>query len=299
MGAVSNVTTLANSGSTVNRVLSARIAPEFSKNNIMMPLIASEDLPENSGTLTKGFQRDSHTGSAVQLMSATSTLAEATAQALQTSRVDTVVDLTAAKAVRCDGVSLENQKFGIKGLYSYLASQGSAISRAVDNQVLALFSSFTDQVDAVGPLTIDDLDDAELIVRENEVPNADMPLVFVGALQAVRELKGELRNSSASAINSERFLSIFDGPPRQNGYFGSLPGYELYTTSSGFATDTGRNIQAMFHPSWAIAGMFDRSIATRVTEKGSEGLYTELVSYYFWSCGIWCDEAGCEVLSTV
>lgn len=291
MAAVTNVTVLSNQV-TVNRVLSARSAPEFAKNAVMVPLIASEDMPEGAGTATKGFQRESTTS-----MTASATLAEATAIALQTPRADTVVDITAAKAVRVDGISVENQKFGVKGLGSYVKSQASSIARIVDNQILATFSSFTNQVDAAGPLTIDDLDDAELLIRQGEVPNADKPLVFVGALKGVRNLKGELRSSSASAINSDRFLSIFDGPPRPNGYFGSLPGYELFTTSSGFATVSTQNSQAMFHPDYAIAGMFDREVNVRVTEKGSEGVYTELLSYFFWGADIWCDEAGCEILS--
>lgn len=290
MGLVSNVTTLSNTW-TVNKVLSARAAPEFAKSTVFMNLIYAEDLPEMQGTAVKGFRR---TGA----LTATAALAEANSGSLGSVRSDTVVDATAAKAVRMDGISYENQKFGMAGLSSYVASQASAIGRIVDNQGLALFPSVTNQVDCAGALTIDRLDDAQLLILQSEVPDPNKTLIFMGSARAYRNLKSDIRTSSGAAFQSERFLSIFDGPPQVNGFYGSLPGIDLFYAPSGFTAVSAQSAQCLFHPDWAFAGMFDRQINVLTTEIGAGGLYTEVVSYFFWAQVLWNDAAAVEVLST-
>jgi hypothetical protein len=290
MGAVSNVTVLSDSY-TVNRVLSKRAAPEFAKSIVFMPLIYVEDLPENMGTAVKAFRRE---GS----MTASATLAEATAGALGTVRSDTVVSATAAKAVRADGISYESQKFGMSNLNSYVQSQARSIGRIVDNQGLALFPSVTNQVDCAGALTMEKLDDAQLLILQSAVPDADKQLVFVGSSKAYRNLKTDIRTSSGSAFTSERFLSIFDGAPKANGFYGNLPGMDLYHTPSGLTAVSAQSSQCLFHPDWAFAGMFDKQINVLTNEIGVGGLYTELVSYFFWAQVLWNDTAAVEVLST-
>lgn len=289
MGAVANVTTMSNTWS-VNRVLSQRAAPEFKKAAVLMGLIYSEDLPEGQATAVKGFRRTGY-------VDATATLAEATALAIGTPREDTLVDATAAKAVRVDGVSIENQKFSIAGLNSYVQSQARSLARAVDNQGLALFPSVTNQVDAEGALTIDDLDEAQLLILAGEIPDANKNLTFVGSLRGMRNLKSDIRDSGGAAMSNERFLSIFNGPPQLNGYYGSLPGYDLYYVPSGLTAVSTQSSQCLFHGDWAFAGMYDRQINVVTTEKGSEGLYTEVVSYFFWAQILWNAAAACEVLS--
>lgn len=290
MAAVTNVTQLSNTW-TVNKVLSARAAPEFAKSTMFMNLIFVEDLPSMSGTAVKGFRR---TGS----LTATASLAEATAGSLGTVRADSVVDATAAKAVRMDGVSYENQKFGLAGLNSYVQSQARAIGRIVDNQGLALFPSVTNLVDCAGALTIDKLDDAQLLILQAEVPDPSKQLVFVGSAKAYRNLKSDIRTSSGAAFQSEKFLSIFNGPPQVNGFYGSLPGIDLFYAPSGFTAVSSQSSQCLFHPDWAFAGMFDNQINVLTTEIGAGGLYTEVVSYFFWAQVLWNDAAACEILST-
>lgn len=289
MGAVANVTTLSNTW-TVNRALSARAAPEFAKNVVFMPLIYMEDLPEGQATATKGFRRD---GS----LTASAVINEAHAAALGTVRSDTLVDATAAKAVRVDGISVENEKFGIAGMSSYVQSQARALGRAVDDQGLALFTSVTNIVDAAGALTIEHLDEAQMNILASAVPDSNKTLKFLGSTRAFRNVKTDVRSSGGAAFANERFLSIFNGPPQENGYVGSLPGYDLYHVPSGLTAVGPQSSQCMFHPDYAFAGMIDRSVNVWMNQKGSEGVYTEILSYLFWSMVLWNDAAACEVLS--
>jgi hypothetical protein len=290
MGAISNVTNLSNTWQ-VNKVLSARAAPEFAKSTVAMNLIYAEDLPSMQGTAVKGFRR---TGA----LAIPSSLAESNSIALGTPRSDTVVDATAAKMVRADGVSFENQKFGMAEVNGYVQSQAKAIARGVDNQVLALFPSVTNLVDCAGALTIDRLDDAQLLILQAEVPNPDQQLVFLGSARSYRNLKSDIRTSSGAAFQSEKFLSIFDGPPKSNYFYGSLPGIDLFYAPSGFTAVSSQSSQCLFHPQWAFAGMFDNQINVLTTQVGAGGLYTEVVSYFFWASVLWNDTAAVEVLST-
>jgi hypothetical protein len=294
MGAVANVTTRANTY-TVNRVLSNIAAPEFAKNVVFVPLIYAEEMPNGRSTNVKGFRRQ---GTVNESSAVTSALAEANPQALQAPREDTVVDATAAKAVRVTGVSIENQKFSDQNLESYAQSSARAIARAVDNQGLALFSTVTNQVDVGGNLTIDALDDGQILILAGDVPNVSRNLTFMGGLKAMRSLKGEVRDSGGGAFTNPFMLSILQGLPQENGYYGTLPGYDLYYTSSGLTDVGGQDSQCLFHREWAFAGMFDPSISLWLDNKGSEGFYTELASYYFWAIVLWNPAAACEVLST-
>lgn len=289
MGAVSNVTTLANTWS-VNRILSDRAAPEFAKSVVMAPLIYAEDLPEGQSTATKSFRRE---GS----MTGTASLAEANPTSLPSVRVDTSVDAVAAKAVRLDGISIENQKFGLPGISSYVQSQARAIGRAVDDQGLGLFTSVTSQVDALGALTVDHLDEAQLKILSSAVPEPNTVLKYIGPVRAFRNIKSDVRASGGAAFGNERFLSIFNGPPSENGYVGSLPGFDLYHVPSGLADVGGQKASCLFHPGYAFASMFDRQIEVWQNQKGSEGVYTEILSFFFWSIVLWNDAAACEVLS--
>jgi hypothetical protein len=290
MGAVSNTTQLA-STVTVSRTLSDVMSPEFKRKNIGMALMHIEDLPIGQATNVKGFRRRG-------AITTTAIIAEATAQGLQANfRQDTAVNATAAKVVRVDGISIENQTFGQVDLNSYAESQAFAISRAVDSTKFGLYSSITNQVNANGVLTLDHLDEAQLNIFQSEVPMSDMPLAVVLGGRGYRDIKKDLRDSGGAAYSNERFLSIFNGPPQVNGYVGSLPGFELFAVPEGLSEASGQNIQAVFHPRWAFAGMFDSSVNVWMIQKGSEGLYTELLSYYFYAIVLWNDGAACELLS--
>ena len=289
MGAVANVTTLANTV-TVSRVLSAAMAPEFKKGTIFVPQIYAEDLPIGQSTATKTFRRRG-------AMGAVTALAENNPRTYESPRVDTSVDATAAKIVRVDGVSIENQMFSQNDLASYAESQGNAIGRSVDDTGFALFSSITNEVDAGGSLTLDHLDLAQLAIFSEETPNSEMNLHVQLGPKGYKDIKADVRESGGSALSNERFLSIFNGPPQVNGLVGQLPGFNIFMTPAGLASSGSNAVQAVFHPRWAFAGMFDSSVKVWIANKGSEGVFTEIVSYYFFAIVLWNDDAACKLLS--
>ena len=289
MGVVSNVGTLSDTN-TINRLLSNQISPEFKKGVVLAPLIYTEEMPERQGTATKYFQRE---GS----LTTETAVAEATAQALQAPRSDDGVSATMAKRVNVQGYSIENQKFSVVNMQSYVNSAARLLGRAVDEQIASLFTSVTEQVDTEATaLEIDDLDTAQFKILANQVPSSKR-LIFMGSPKAYQSLKGEIRNSSSPAYSNDRFLSMFDNPPSFDGYMGTLPGYDLYMFSSGLAEVGDSLSQCMFHPDYAFAGTFDRAVSVETDMKGSEGGYTEIYSYFFWSAVIWNQAAAVEILS--
>lgn len=291
MGAVTNVGVISDTY-TINRVLSAGAAPEFAKASILPALVYSEDMPEGMGTAAKAFRSEG------AIADPSAVLAEATATSLGTAKADTVSVATAAKAVVAQGVAIEKIKYTMSTLEGYSAAMARAISRFVDDDILDLFPSLTDQVDCAGDVTVDYLDEARLLIEENNCPGMNQNMAVVLSSRGARQLKADIRSSGGSAFMSERFLSIFDGNVQSNGFVGSLPGHDIFSTPSGFTDVSGQNAQAVFHPSYCFAGIFDPSVSMIANLKGVEGLYWELVSYYFWDVVIWNNGAGCELLSS-
>jgi len=273
----------------ISRVISALVAPAFVKQPVAMGLIASQDVPEGQNTSTVGFQKEgSMTADA---------LAEATARALDANgkRQDTAVDVSASKVVVVSGLSLENLKFNAINPQSYARSQASAIARYVDDEILAEFSDFTQTVNAGGTMTIDALEVAANLIITAKVPNPQAQLQFIGTPKAMLHIKNDIRTSSSPMYSNEKFLSVFNGNPLPNGYYGNIPGIDLYQTS-GFAASGAQSVQGLFHPEWAIAGIFDKGIQTMNESKGgTSGLYTEITSYYFYGVGVWNDLAGASI----
>lgn len=276
----------------VSRVFAALVAPAFVKTPVMMNLMYSEDIPRGQNTATKGFRKEGSMTAAA--------LAEATILAYDANgrRQDTAVDITAAKAIVVSGVSLENQTFNDQNLASYARSQGTAIGRFVDDSVIANYSSLTNAVDAGDTITVDHLDQAAQLILAANTPDPQTPLQFVGTPKAMRQLKADIRTSGGAMWSNTQFLSIFNGNPQPNGYYGSLPGMDLYTTS-GHANNGGVLSLALFHPQWCFAGIFDRSVNTDIQFHGaSGGLINEITSWFFYGSGIWNDLAGCEITLT-
>lgn len=274
----------------VSRVFAALVAPAFVKTPVMMNLMYSEDIPRGQNTATKGFRYEGSMTAAA--------LAEATILAYDANgrRQDSAVDVTAAKAVVVSGISLENQVFNDQTLESYARSQGSAIGRFVDDSVIANFTSFTNSVDAGDTITVDHLDQAVQLIMEANTPDPQAPLQLVANAKAMRQLKADIRTSGGAMWSNTQFLSIFNGNPQPNGYFGSLPGIDLYTTSGHAEAAADVKSLALFHPQWAFCGIFDRNVNTDIQFKGaSGGLLSEITSWFFYGSGIWNDYAGCEL----
>ena len=289
MGAVANITEMSNSGTTVQYGKIARdlMAPAFVKSTTMtnlMKVVAVGNTPVKNfykeGTLTAALVAESNPAP----INANGELTRSN------------VTSTAAKAVVSSGISVEAERFTDLDLPTIAAAQGSAIGRYVDNDAIGMFGSLSQTVTAAAGLTIDDVMLAELAIRQAEVPNKEVPLAVVLAHKGYYNIKKEIMTSGATVWANPQFIDLVQGQVSPNNFVGSLPGLNFYATS-GHSTSGGDNIQAVFHPLWTFAAQLDDAPSLASSFKGTEGLYTEAVSFYFYDIIEWNDVAGVQLLS--
>lgn len=283
MGAVSNITEFSNTIS-YPKVLSDLMAPAFVKATCMMNLMHVEDLPIMS--MVKQFRKNGSLTAA--------TLAESTALAVNSNGelTRTAVDATAAKCAVSSGLSVEALRFSDLDVTTIADAQANAIARFVDNDALSLAGGFSTSVTAAAGLTVNDVLLAQYSIYAAECPNKEVPLAVVIGHRAHLNIKQQLTESGASAWTSQQLISILQTTPQANCFVGALgPSLNFYATS-GFGTSSGDNQQMVIHPQWAIAGMFDSAPRLIANMKGSEGLYQEAVSYFFYDVLEWNDAAG-------
>lgn len=276
---VANVTEFGNSVN-VTDVLSAGISPALVKANCMMALIYTENLP--AGTMTvKVRKKGSLTAAA---------LAESTALAPDANGelTDASVSATIAKCAVVSAISVEQSEFGNIDAARVAQEHGSAIGRFVDNDALSLFSGLATVVTSSSIMTLDDVMLGQFNIFASECPDKNVPLKTVLTHRGYYNIKKELVQSSAAVWSNESFLSILGGAPQNNCYVGSMSNIDFYATS-GHATGGGDSTQAIFHPMWAFAGFFAPAPQTWIKQKGAEGFYTEIASYYFYDVLEWND----------
>lgn len=289
MPAVANITELANSN-TIGNALSAVASPAFVKGTIAMNHLTAEDLPVQ--TNVKKFRKNGSLTAAI--------VAEATAQAVDANGelTDSAATCTAAKAIVVSGLSVEEQKFGTIDLARIGTEQFSAIARYVDDDWLSQFSNLSTVVTSTSVMTIDDVMQGQLAIYNAKCPNQEMALSIILAPKAVYNLKKEIIQSGAAAFANTAMLGIFNGQPVQaNGFVGSITGVGDVYQTTGFATGGGDDTQAIVHPMWAHCGIFDTAPVSWISNKGSEGFYTEVASYYFYDIAEWNDGAGAALKS--
>lgn len=281
--AVANITEYSNAV-TIAAAISALQAPAFVKSTCMLGLIHAEDLP--SGTNAKKFvKRGSLTAAS---------LAESTAMTVDANGelTDTSVTATAAKVAVSSGLSVEADTFTSLDTARIAGEQGAAIGRFVDNDALSLFGGFSTTVTSTSVLTIDDVMLGQFNIYNSECPNKEVTLQCVVHPKAYYNIKKELIQSGASAFTSPDMLAVLKGKPAQNCYVGSIPGLADFYSTTGQQTSGGDTQDAIFHPRWALAGIFASAPVTWITKKGSEGAYTEVFSYYLYDVTEWNDLAG-------
>lgn len=290
MGAVAFVTEQGNKV-TIGNEISAIAAPAFVKANIGMNHMAIEDLP--SQALTKKLRKDGSMTVAGLLVESTALALAATSELTETS-----VTATAAKAAIVSGVSVESERFGGYDVASITEAQYAAIARYVDNDWLGLFGSLSVTQTCASVATIDDLLQAQLAIYNANCPNQEVTLSGILGPRAVYNLKKEIIQSGAAAWANPNTVSLLrDNKIQANRFIGSVPGVcDVYQTT-GFGTSGGDDVQALVHPMWAHAGMFDSAPSTWLTNKGSEGFYREAASYYFYDVLEYNDLAGVGFLS--
>lgn len=289
MGAVSNITELGNSV-TLGNLLSKAGSPALVKGNVMMNHMYTEDLPTQTN-VKKFVKLGSLTGAV---------LAEATALAPDSNGelTDTSVSATAAKTVVVSGASVELEQFGTIDLARIAREQFSAIARAVDTDGLAMAAGLTNSVTSTTVMTVDDIMLGKFNIHNSNCPNPEVTLTAILGPRAVYNLQKDIIQSGASAWSNPAMLGVFQGSGvKANGYVGSIPGIcDVYQTT-GFSTSGGDDVQMIIHPMWCLAGMFAAAPQTWIRQKGAEGFYTEVASFYFYDIIEWNDVCGTKLLS--
>lgn len=283
---VSNITEVSNAV-TIGNALSKIASPALVKSTCMLNLIYVEDLPQ--GTNVKKFVKQGSLTAA--------SLAESTALTIDANGelTDSSVSATAAKVAVSSGLSIEGETFTGMSLARLGEAAGNAIARFVDNDAIGMFDGFSTVVTSSNVLTVDDLMLGQFNIYNSECPNKEVALQAVLHPKALYNIKKELIQSGASAWNNPGMLSVLQGRPQRNCYVGSIPGLcDVYSTT-GQATTGGDTIDGIFHPMWALAGIFAPAPVTWVTKVGAGGGYTEVFTYFLYDIIEWNDLAGVEL----
>jgi hypothetical protein len=285
--AVANITELSNSVNPTN-VVSDVMSPALVKSTCMMNLMHTEGLP--AGTMTKLHGKKGSLTAAA--------LAESTALAVNSNGelTDTSVTSTIAKVAVSSGISVEQLKFGNIDDVRIVEEQGAAIARYVDNDALSLFTGLSTVVTSTSIMTLDDIMLGQYNIFNSECPNKEVPLAVVLSHKGHYNIKKEIIQSGASAFTNPAFLEILGGKPQANCYVGSMPGLDFYATS-GHQTSGGDTAQGIIHPLWCLGGNFAPAPETWSVKKGSEGIYEEHITFFFYDCYEYNDLCGVELLS--
>jgi hypothetical protein len=260
---------------------------------MMVPLIYSEDIPAE--TNVKVFKQDGKVEAVTLAESAPYTF-NADSEIVQSS-----FTATATKKVVGSKLTVEAGRYRGEDEISVATRQGEGIGRALDNEIFALFGSFANSVGATGTaLAGATILDAAFTVKE-ALAAGEQRLRGVFDYKGLNELKTEV-NASGSALYGNDAMSSFvtdlfqSNTDTPRGFVTHFGGVDLYE-SAGVTDDGTDDTGLVFNPEMAIAGIYDPSISVWMLPKGSEGLYTEIMSWTFSDAIEWVDLAGCRVIS--
>lgn len=281
---MANETELSNI-SHITDVLSDVMSPAFQDAAVTPALIYAENCPTD--TNVKKFTKEGALTAEA--------LSESSAYTFSSSSeyTETAVSATATKGVVVSKLTVEAQRFSSIDMNRIGTAQAKAIARLFDDDVLALFSSLSNQVTATSTLTVPDMFDAQYTIFNAKTPPGQ--LVALLEYKGANEIKKDIVTSAAPVFSNNIMLDIFDGPPQANGYVGSLPGIDIFQTS-GQPTSGGDDVAAVWHPEWCFAAIVDSAIGVR-PQWNSTGFWDELSSWLFYDIVEWNDGAGCGLLS--
>ena len=275
-------------------VFSDAVSAALIENVVVMPLIFAEDLPVN--TTIKYFKKDGY------LTSSASAVSEgANYTTLSQYTIDKIA-VTTIKDVCASWKSVEAEQFGGVSDDLLAKKQGEALARRLDDEIIALFSGFSQGVTATAKLTIDDILDAAYTVRKNLSGAAGRALTAVLDWKGAHELRKEIVKSAASVYTIPAMVSLLGTPGQSlvtnNGFVGNLPGLEIFETT-GCPTGGGDNTQAVFDRSMAFCGVYGRAVETIIVPRGigNPSVGKEVLSYIFHGVAEWNDYAGCMLKS--
>ena len=257
---------------------------------VLPALVYSEDVPV--GTMIKKFVKDGYLTADV--------LAESTAVSFGAGNelTQSSVSATVTKYVGAAKLTAEAERFTRMTSAEMAGKVGEAIARDIDGDIKALASSFSNTVTATDVLTLDDIMLGDLSIRENTLNVSEGSLVFIGNNQGIYDLKKDIVQSAAAVFTQEKKTSLLDGVSTPAGYVGSALGtYDFYVTS-GMPTSSSDDVNLLFDPRMAFAGVIDPTVNMDVQFMGaSSGLYNEITGWVWANFVEWYDEAGCGILS--
>jgi hypothetical protein len=279
---------LANSAHPTD-VVSDGITAALAEKVKVVPFVKAEDLPTN--TAVKLFRKDgSVTGETISEAGAYSY--SANGEVTQSS-----VSATAIKTCVCTKITVEGIQFGTISEADIPAYHSAGIGRALDDEIVALFSGFTgNTLTCTSTLTAEDILQGAYKVNASYCARDGQNLVGFFDYKGVYEILKQLVQAGGTAFANESQISLLKGASRNNGYRGSLPGVDIYETD-GLPT-TGSDDQALvFNPDLAFGGMYGPSVQTWRIPVGSSGFHVEYASWLFHKVIEWNDTAGACIRS--
>lgn len=268
-------------------VISDGISAALLQDIVVVPQIRSEDLP--SGTATKLFRKN---GSLVAQSLAESSTYSYSANSELTQ---TTVSVTATKIVVVSKFSVEAQTFSGLDIAGIIAEQGPALARLLDDNVLALFSGFTSNTapDTGSALTVEGLMEGAYRVAAAGARRVGRNLTAIVEHKGAFEIKKQLVQSGASVFAQPEMATLVRGVEQPNGYQGSLPGMDVFSTD-GIPVTSSNDDNLVFNPDIAFAAMYGPVVT--MAPIWDPTLFAWIISSYVFS-GVaeWNDAAACRV----
>lgn len=275
-------------------VISDGITPALVSPIVVAPLLRYEPLPV--GTNVKLFAKDGYITAEQVNESAVQAVDGAEQELTQSSVTATCVKLAAT----CH-LTVEAQQFSTISLGDLARYAGEAIGRDWDDEILALFSSFSGGVTASSTLTFDDILDAQYGVRNGTAGVSWGELHCVLDFKGAKELRKELASSSAAALSLESQIELLRGIGSPRGYIGSRSGINFFETS-GLPTSGSDDVALIFDPMLAFGAMASNTPQVRTrwlggAGDGTRGFCDEVSAWIFCDVVEWNDAAGYMIKS--
>lgn len=268
-------------------MISAGIGPALVQRVVALPLIYSEDLPQN--TRTK-LARKSGVLVAETLAESTGYTASASSEITESS-----ITCTAAKHVVVAKPTVETLRFTPLTPESVTNMMADALARDLDDEIIALFTGFSQSETAASVCTIDDILDAAYQIEDEEAEPVGVNLRAILDKKQANEIRKEVKNSTAANFAVPTQLTLLGVRNTANGYIGSVPGVDCFTRTT--TENGGYKIGLVFNPLIAFFSMYDTQAQFNSQFQGEGGFYLELSAYLFAKVVEWYDVAGCQVRS--
>lgn len=269
-------------------MISAGISPALVARVVAVPLILSaEDLPQNTN---QKLARKQGSLVAEVLGEGTAYTPSANSEITQAS-----VQCVVQKTVVVSELTDEVMRFTPITPQAVTDMMAQAIARDLDDDILALFTGFSQSQPASSVCTVDDIMDAAYQVEDEEAERPGLPLFALLDKKQVLEIRKELIKSAAGALANANLISLLTGMTQLNGYAGSLPGVEVFSRTT--IEDANKKVGLVFNPEMAFFAMYDSGPDFVAIPRRAEGFYLEVSSKMWNKCVEWNDVAGCQVRS--